>query len=164
MRVIICVAALFVVSAAVVPASAASQAVWDQCKDVNNKDAVVASLSACNKILEDPGEGRNRAMALRNRCGILYTSGEFDRALADCNKAAEMDPQSAIAFDRRGLIWFKKGELDRAIADFDQALRLNPKYAYAFYGRALALRQKGDTARADADKAEAIRLDPSLAD
>jgi tetratricopeptide (TPR) repeat protein len=136
---------------------------WDQCKDVNNPDTVEEALAACDRLLGDSGEAKNRAMLLRNRCGIYYTKSDYDNALADCNQALRMEPESAIGYNRRGLIWYQMKSYVSAIEDFSQAIRLDANFAYAYYNRGLALRAKGDTEQADADQANAIRLDPKLA-
>jgi tetratricopeptide (TPR) repeat protein len=144
------------------PASAASP-LWDQCKDVNNPATAEESLAACSRLLDDRNEAKNRAMILRNRCGIYYTKNDYDHALADCNQALRMEGESAIGYNRRGLIWYQMKRYDTAIADFNQALRIDANFAYAYYNRGLARRAKGETGGAAADEAEAIRLDPKLA-
>jgi tetratricopeptide (TPR) repeat protein len=136
---------------------------WDQCKDVNNRKTADEALAACGRLLNDKSEAKNQAMILRNRCGIYYTKTDYDRALADCNQALSIDPESAIGYNRRGLISYQTKRYDSAIADFTQALRLDASFAYAYFNRALARRAKGDAGGADADQAEAIRLDPKLA-
>ena len=145
------------------PAFGASKEDWAQCQDVNNEDASDRALAACNKILADVSEAQYYAMALRNRCGIWYTKGNNDRALADCDAALRSDPKSSIGYHRRGLIWYAKDDNDRAISDYSEAIRLDPKMALAWYNRSLAYKAKGDFDRAIADKAEAGRLDPKYA-
>jgi tetratricopeptide (TPR) repeat protein len=135
---------------------------WKQCADVNNKDAVAKSLAACNRILKDNREAQNHPMALRNRCGIYYTNDDYERALVDCNLAVRREPQSAIVYDRRGLIWRAKGDNDRAIADYDQAIRINPNYARALYHRGTAKQAKGDTAGGHVDIMRAKEIDPDI--
>ena len=152
-------AAGLVVSA---PAHALSP-LWDQCKDVNNPDTADDALAACSRLLDDRSEAKNHAMVLRDRCGIYYTKNDYKNALTDCNKALRMDPNSAIGYNRRGLIWHQQSDYDRAIEDFNHAIRLDANFAYAYYNRGLAWRKKGDSGRADADETEAIRLDPKLA-
>ena len=135
---------------------------WDQCKDVNNEATADRSLAACTRILNDRREASNHAMALRNRCGIYYTKGDLEHALADCNQAWLKEPKSPILYNRRGLIWLHKKEYDRAIADFDQAILLDAKFAKAYHNRGLAKKAKADIAGGEADWAVAKRLDPSL--
>lgn len=161
MRLPICGVLVFVALTAAAPAFGQNPN-WKQCADVNNKDVADQSLAACNRILNDRSEAKNHPMALRNRCGIYYTKDDYERALADCNQAARREPQSAIVYDRRGLIWRAKGDNNRAIADFDQAIRINANYARAFYHRGSAKRAKGDTAGGDADIARAKQIDPDI--
>jgi tetratricopeptide (TPR) repeat protein len=162
MRLPIC--AMLVLAALVTSAPAyALNPLWDQCKDVNNPDTADESLAACNRLLDNRSESKNHAMVLRNRCGIYYTKTDYDHALADCNRALRMEPNSAIGYNRRGLIWYQQKDYDRAIEDFNHAIRIDANFAYAYYNRGLAWRAKGDTGRADADESEAIRLDPKLA-
>ena len=154
---------LLVLAALTAAAPAFGQsAVWKQCADVNNKDAVAQSLAACNRILKDKREAANHTMALRNRCGIYYTNDEYEKALADCNRAARQEPQSSIVYDRRGLIWHVKRDYDRAIDDFDQAIHINPNYARALYHRGTAKQAKGDTAGGHDDIMRAKEIDPDI--
>ena len=51
---------------------------------------------------------------------------EIDSALADLNKAAEIDSTNFYAFWNRGAVHTAKGDFDGAKADFNAALALNP--------------------------------------
>jgi tetratricopeptide (TPR) repeat protein len=135
---------------------------WEQCKDVNNKDTAGQALAACNHILNDKSEQPNYAMALRNRCAIRYTLGDYDDALADCNQAIKAQPQSDIGYERRGYVWQEKGDDKRAMADYDKAVQLNPKSAYALYARGLLKKRNGDQAGGDADIARARQIKPDI--
>jgi Tfp pilus assembly protein PilF len=46
--------------------------------------------------------------------------------MLDVNKALDLDPSNAYAFDTRGNIYLKLGLRDQAIADFRKAVALNP--------------------------------------
>jgi tetratricopeptide (TPR) repeat protein len=134
---------------------------WDRCQNVSNVPSDEA-IEACTHILNDRSERPNYAMALRNRCGIKTTKGDYDGALADCNKAIEMQPQSDIAFERRGTVWREKGEGARAMADFDKAVQLNPKNPYVLNARGLLRKSRGDDAGGDADIARAKQIKPDI--
>lgn len=59
----------------------------------------------------------NRALAYVNR-GLAYgNKGEFDKAIADCNKAIELEPKLAPAYRNRGIAYGNKGEYDKEIAE-----------------------------------------------
>ena len=135
---------------------------WDQCKDVNNKDTAAQSLAACTRILADDSERPNYAMALRNRCAIRYTLGDYDDALADCNQAITAQPQSSIGYERRASVWEMKGDEKRAMADYDKAVQLDPKNAYALYARGLLKKRNGNRAGGDADIARAKQIKPDI--
>src|SRR5262249_18350937 len=153
--------AMLVLASLVTSASAQTlDPLWDQCRDVNNPDTADDALAACSRLLDDRSEAKNHAMVLRNRCGIYYTKNAYKNALTDCNRALRMDPNSAIGYNRRGLIRYQESDYDRAIEDFSHAIRIDANFAIAYYNRGLAWRKKGDSGQADADEAEAIRLDP----
>jgi tetratricopeptide (TPR) repeat protein len=61
--------------------------------------------------------------------------GALDGAIADCNRAIELNPKLAGAYLNRGSAKAYKGDTDNAIADFNRALQLNPKLAPAYAGR-----------------------------
>jgi len=65
-------------------------------------------------------------VAYYNR-GVAYgRKGEYDRALADLNKAIEINPKYAGAYNNRGKAYGLKGEYDHAIADFSKAIEIDP--------------------------------------
>ena len=60
-----------------------------------------------------------------------YTKKEYDKAIADCNKAIRLDPKNGWTYNLRGSAWDAKKEYDKAIADYSEAIRLDPKDALA---------------------------------
>ena len=61
--------------------------------------------------------------------GRAWAYFELKRAkegLPDAEKALELDPKSAVAFDTRGHIREALGQKEEAIADFRKALELDP--------------------------------------
>jgi regulator of sirC expression with transglutaminase-like and TPR domain len=56
-------------------------------------------------------------------------------ALADCNRAIELDPKSAEAYLERGTLKGRTQDLDGAIADLSLRNRLKPNYVVARYNR-----------------------------
>jgi len=71
------------------------------------------------KTVEDAKAYVNRGAAYRKK-------GNYDRAIADFNKAIELDPGCAEAYHNRGVAYRRKGEHKRAIADLNKAMKLTP--------------------------------------
>jgi hypothetical protein len=69
--------------------------------------------------------------------------GDYDRALADYDKALDLDPKSAVLHCSRGSVLCRKGEYDRAISDYDKAIEFDPKCADAFFSRGSVFFAKG---------------------
>ncbi len=90
--------------------------------------------------------------------------GKIDAAFADYNKAIELDPHNAAAYNNRGNAYYAKGEYDKAIADYTKAIKLDPAYAVVYNNRGTAYYNKGEYDKAIADCDKAIKLDPGHAD
>ena len=99
------------------------------------------------------------AWALNNLCWTRATLGVLlDAALADCQAALEISPQSPEILDSRAFVLLRLGRFDQATADYDAALKLRPRSAPSLYGRGVAkLRlQKATEGEADLAAARAI--------
>ncbi|MEO5676958.1 MAG: winged helix-turn-helix domain-containing protein, partial [Usitatibacter sp.] len=107
--------------------------------------------------IEDPGEGLRRAEEHARRAlatddlgaharahgllGEIYSStGRYDQALVEVDRAIELNPSDAYAIDLRAntLLW--QGRIEEAIAGIEMGLRFNPagRGATTVYNYALA--------------------------
>ena len=86
---------------------------------------------------------------------------DFDGAIADFDRAIEMDPDYALAYLNRGNAKSFKGDQEAAIIDFDRAIDLDPGNSEAYYNRGIARRMRGDHDGAIADYDRTIELDPN---
>jgi lipoprotein NlpI len=76
--------------------------------------------------------------------------GDLDGALADFNKAVELDPGTAVFYRLRGGIKEAKGDLDGAIVDFRRTLELKPTAQdYMRIGVWIARTKKGEKSAAN---------------
>jgi tetratricopeptide (TPR) repeat protein len=106
----------------------------------------------------------NMSQVMNLRCRARARWGqELDEALADCNTALKLRPNTAAYFDSRGLVYLRRSNYDKAIADYDAALRLQPQLAWSLYGRGLARLHKSDSTAGQADIAAATALQPGIA-
>jgi tetratricopeptide (TPR) repeat protein len=103
--------------------------------------------------------------ALNARCwSRALLAQDLDKALADCNAALEMRPDTPIYHASRGLVNLRLGHLDPAIADFDASLNTPAQNAFYLYGRGIAKLRKGQSAEGQADIDAALTLQPRVAD
>jgi formylglycine-generating enzyme required for sulfatase activity/Flp pilus assembly protein TadD len=101
-----------------------------------------------------------RAVELTERGVEKDSKGDLNGAIAEYNKAIELDPKYALAYYNRGVAKEKKGDLDGAIADYDKAIELDPNSADAYSNRGSIRDDRGDLDGAILDYNKAIELDP----
>ena len=63
-------------------------------------------------------------LPINNRGYAYNETGDYDKAIADCDKAIELDPEDATAYRSRGDAYEEKGDYDKAIKDYDMVLQL----------------------------------------
>jgi tetratricopeptide (TPR) repeat protein len=83
----------------------------------------------------------------------------YDEALADLNRAIELNPEDASALACRGYTYWDMERYDEALADFNRALELDPENAWAIVSRGQTYRAMGRYDLALDDFGRAIELD-----
>jgi tetratricopeptide (TPR) repeat protein len=98
-----------------------------------------------------------------NRGVDLYQRGEYESALKAFDKAIELKPKFAEAWNSKGVILSNLGRYDEALKAFDEAMELKPKFAFAWSNKGAALDNLGryDEALKAYDKT--IELKPKFA-
>ncbi len=96
--------------------------------------------------------------------GQKEIKGDLKGAIADYNKAIEVNPQYAQAYNDRGIARFKLGDKQGSIEDFSQALRIISIGTNARYNRAYAYWQLQNFQSAIADFNEVLRINSNHAD
>ena len=105
----------------------------------------------------------NMSAAYGNRCLMRAITGkDLPLALADCDQALKLAPESLDTRETRGFIHLKMGDPDTALVEYDIALKASPNRVIALYGRGLAQIAKGETAAGEASKAAARALNPNV--
>jgi len=89
---------------------------------------------------------------------------QYEQAIADFDRAIQLDPQDAKAYSNRGAAYADLGQYEQAIADFDQAIQINPQYAEVYTNRGAAYAGLGQYEQAITDYDRAIQLDPQYAE
>ncbi len=95
----------------------------------------------------------------QNRANANFVMGEYDAAIADYNKAVELNPKEPTIYFSRALAHFNNKSFNPAIADFDKVIELDPKEAMAYFKRGAALEKVGNFEKALSDYQKAVELD-----
>jgi len=166
------------------------RAIADYTRALRNQpdDVVIRSDRACARALAGQydqaeadfevalqGAGSYPWPLIRRAYYLDRARGDFERAVADCDRMIAVDPNFAESYLNRGLILLTRGDPARAVPDFDQVLalnqpdtptfegRLSSRYAEIYQARGDARAQLGDLAgaKADHDQAAQLRSNPS---
>lgn len=104
------------------------------------------------------------AAAYARRGAAFAGRRDFEHALADLQRASEMNPNEPEYFYRLGMIHWENKQADLAQSDFDRALALEPDHLAALVSRAQLRLNENDISRAAADLELADRAAPRQAD
>ena len=134
---------------------------WE-CVDRKDYDGAIAHFTKVLQVVPDDVAALiDRGKAYGKKDG----KEDEDRALADLNRAIELDPKNAAAWAQRGTIWRDERDDSRVGADCDEAIRLDPALAAPHLTRAQTYLIRSDFDHAWSDLEEAVRLganDPDL--
>ena len=89
--------------------------------------------------------------------------GELDKVIQNYDKAIELKPDFAGAYNNRGIAYSRKGELDKAIQNYDKAIELKPDFAEVYCNRGLAYGEKRDFDTAIQNFTTTIEIKPDYA-
>ncbi len=100
-------------------------------------------------------EARREAARLDQQGREHAEKQDFKEALVVMNRAIEINPRYARAFNARGYVQLRLANYPQAIADFTEAIRLDPTYANAYHNRAVTRKLVGEVEGAKADEVNA---------
>jgi tetratricopeptide (TPR) repeat protein len=92
----------------------------------------------------------------------LFHEGHFDPAVYALDRAIELEPANAAAYDLRGLIYGELKKYDQSIEDCTMAIIYNENFAGAYCNRGLSYYKKSMFDKALADYDRAIDLSPDI--
>lgn len=136
---------------------------YNQAVDLDEAGQTREAVAAYRKAIELGGGQPDIWKAFNNLGDLFRTLGQYDLALANLNKALEINPNYALAYNNRGNVWFAQRDYDKAISDYDKALVIEPG-ATTYRNRGRAWAHKGQYEKAVADCDQAIALEPNSAE
>ena len=134
-----------------------------QVKALNQEKKWDKLVPVFTELIDLITDNNRKAVLYANRGTVYYKTGDYDRGIADFEKAIELNPNDTEAHLGLGIVWSKKGDHDRAIAHFNKAVDLRPADAMMYIHRGVTYDEKGDFDQAIADFSRAINLDPTNA-
>ena len=88
---------------------------------------------------------------------------QYSEAIADLDKAIELDPNLAPAYMNLGTVKDKIKKYSEAVVDYNKAIERDPNYALAYMNRGIAKAELKEYSEAIADLDKAIELDSKFA-
>lgn len=88
----------------------------------------------------------------------LMTKNDYSGAIAEFNKAIEVDNSKPEAFHRKGVAKIQLSDFRGAISDFDKAIQLGTKDGFTFYCRGISHLNLNNTETACLDFSKAGEL------
>jgi curved DNA-binding protein CbpA len=88
------------------------------------------------KALVKPDDRTDSSAVMHARGIVAYRNGDLKLALADFNRAIELNPMFMLAYANRGIVLYRMGKLDLALADVARARHIDrARSAAAFHRR-----------------------------
>lgn len=100
-------------------------------------------------------------MAYNNLGTALLKTGRVEEAVAQFNKALEIQPRYAVAHNNLGNAFLRLGRAADSFAHLQEALEIDPRNAEAHNNMGNTFLQMGRTDEAAAHYAKALEIDPS---
>ena len=89
-----------------------------------------------------------------------FDHNRFDQAALSYSRVIELDPNNAVAYDRRGSCAYQGNNFKESLPDFNKAIELDPKNAEFYQHRALAYFSLREFESSIADMEQALKLNP----
>jgi tetratricopeptide (TPR) repeat protein len=161
-HVLVLAAGLVAGQLAIAPATADYASDSKNCYTVDYSEKRV---DACTRVINSGRlKGTDLAGALQTRAEGYRFAKQYEKALADFDRALELDPKLAKAYANRAEVYRILGQFEKVIGDTTEAIRLDPTYNAFFTVRGLAYEQQGEPSRARADYNKALAIPVKGAD
>jgi eukaryotic-like serine/threonine-protein kinase len=148
---------IFVLLAPVLPIALQAHAAVDSFQDATQRGDPRKGIELFTGLIKDMPD-RIELYLLRATC--YQQVKEYNKALADYNKAIELDASQPGFFVGRGKVYEEKGQFEQALADFSKALELDADNAAAHLGKGRTFGMQKNYEKAFEEFSKAIDIDP----
>jgi tetratricopeptide (TPR) repeat protein len=93
------------------------------------------------------------------RSQMLLEQNDTTRAMADLNRAIEIDPFMSQSYSMRGLLHFQQRDFENALADLNEAIHLDPYFVGNYINRGLVQYHLNNLREAMANYDRVIEMD-----
>jgi tetratricopeptide (TPR) repeat protein len=134
----------------------------EECYREAMSPARATGTKVCTRAIEKGRlNGRDLAASYSNRGVIWSRAGEIEKAIADHNKAIELNPDSIGALINRGNAHSRDQNYHEALLDYDQAIELSgAAFAPALFNRGWVYSAINEQKTALKDFEAALKLQP----
>jgi tetratricopeptide (TPR) repeat protein len=117
-------------------------------------------IAACTSLIGQETRSERLAILYSSRGAAWRQKGDLDRAIADHDKAIQLQPDAALLYFNRAITWQSREQSTRAMADFSAAIQHAPNFVIAYRGRGDLFYLQADYASAIKDYDAALRVRP----
>lgn len=133
-------------------------------RDVVKSTKSKLEIESDEEVPKNSSLTRQQQALEHNELGNLYESkGRYEQAIAEYEKAIELDPKLAMAYSNLGSVYSNIGLLNKAIVKYKKAIRIDPKATFAHNNLGNAYYARGNYSRAIKEYKITLILDPSSA-
>lgn len=129
------------------------------------KEALKKIEEACQNAKQEL-ERHEEKMALfgyrMRQAEFHYEKGEHEAALRAYEMALELNPNSPLAWDGKGMVLGNLGRTKEALQAHDEAIKLDPDFARAWNNKGVALGELKSYKEALEAYMQTVKLDPSF--
>jgi tetratricopeptide (TPR) repeat protein/S1-C subfamily serine protease len=130
----------------------------------NEKWSVLSELKRYDEGLAAITQAINlapRAAWYYNRGILYYNQQKYKLALADFNKAIDLNRNFAKAYENRGNLYRRQQKYELALADYNKAIELNRNFTEAYNNRGVLYQNQKKYDLALSDYSKAIDINPN---
>ncbi len=131
---------------------------------VEDRDGAIASFRDALNQIQKPILSLDLSTAYFYLADSYFQNGDYEKAITNYDQALKLKPNTAGAYNDRGIACKRQGKYIEAVADYNQAIHLNPDLAEAYGNRGLAYHEKGEYTLAIADYNRALEISPNFAE